>query len=132
MEGFIQDMSKVSTTRCKVRKRWPSLRVSRASNRQALSSNLHTTRFIHLLREEEGEAEVLVVDSTHLQRNHSTCFVVRTTTTPQEHATTPSTSRRSLLRQPINPPSQKRCSILPHPIHLTSHNMSSLSHRSQG
>jgi hypothetical protein len=27
-EGFIQGMSEVSITRCRVRKRWPSLRVS--------------------------------------------------------------------------------------------------------
>jgi hypothetical protein len=129
-EGFIQGMSEVSITQCRVRKRWPSLRVSQASNRQALSNNLRTTRFIHLLREEEGEAEALVVDSVHPQGNHSACFVVRTKATPQEHPITPSTSIRSLLCHLLNPPSQKRCSVHPHVVHLTSHSMSSLSHRS--
>jgi hypothetical protein len=48
-DGFIQGMSKVSITWCRVRKRWPSFSVSRGINMQALSSNLRTTCFVHLL-----------------------------------------------------------------------------------
>jgi hypothetical protein len=81
-EGFIQGMSKGSTTCCRVRKRWPSLKVSRASSKQALSSNLRTSDFVHLLQEAEGEAEVLVVDSMHLQVNHFVCFVATTKAIP--------------------------------------------------
>jgi hypothetical protein len=64
-ECFIQGMSEVSTTGCRVRIRWPSLNVSRASNRQVLNNNIRTTCFVHLLQEKEGEAEALVVDSMH-------------------------------------------------------------------
>jgi hypothetical protein len=96
-EGSIQGMSKSSKTRCGVRKRWPNLRVNRAYSKQALSSNPCTTHFVHLLREAEGVAEVLEVDSMHLQGYHSTCFVVRTNATPQGHAIILSISRRNLL-----------------------------------
>jgi hypothetical protein len=72
-EGFIQGMFEVSISRCKVRKRWPSIRVSRGSNRQALSSNLRAACFVHLLQEVEGEAEALVVERA--------CFVSRATVT---------------------------------------------------
>jgi hypothetical protein len=124
-EGFIQGMYEISITWCRVRRRWPNLRVSRTNNRQTLSSNIRTTRFVHLLREEEGE-----VDAP--QGNHSNCFVVRTKTTPQEDVIIPSTSRKSLLRQPRSLHSQKKCSVHPHVVHLTSHSMSSLSCKSQG
>jgi hypothetical protein len=81
-EGFIQGMSEVSITWCRVRRRWPSPRVSQASNRQALNNNLRTRRFVHLLREEEGEAKTLAVDSMHPQENYYACFVERTKATP--------------------------------------------------
>jgi hypothetical protein len=70
-------------------------------NRQALSSNLHKTHSYHLLQE-EGEDEALVADLLRLQGSHSVCFVVSTKATLQEHAITPSTSRKSLLRQLLN------------------------------
>jgi hypothetical protein len=123
-KGSTLGMLVAFTIRCRVRKRWPSLRVSRAS------SKLHTTHFVHLLREAEGEADVLVVDSMQHQGHCSAYFVVRTKATTQEHAIILSTSRRNLLRQPLNPPSQKMCSVHHHTVHLTSHSMSSLSYRS--
>jgi hypothetical protein len=131
-EGSIQGMSEASTSQCRVRKRWPSFRVSRVNSKQALNSNLGTAHFIHILREAEEEAEVLVVDSMHLQGNHYACFVARTKATPQQHAIILSTSRRNWLHQPLNPPSQKKCVVHPHNVHLISHTMSSLSYRSHG
>jgi hypothetical protein len=137
-EGSTPGMFEAFTAWYRVRKRWPSLRVSQASNKQApsskqaLRSNFHTTHFVHLLREAKGEAEVFVVGSMHLQGNHSSCFVVRTKARPNEHTIILSTSRRNLLRQPLNPPSQKRCSIHHHTVHLLSHSMFNLSYRSQG
>ena len=131
-EGFMQDMSKVSITHHRVRKGWPSLRVSQGSNRQALSSNPCIAHFVHLLRDEEGEAEALVADSVHSQENHSTCFVVTTKAIPQEYVIIPSTSRNNLLCQPRNLHSKKRCSVHPHTINPLSCNTSSLSHRNQG
>jgi hypothetical protein len=137
-EGSTPGMFKAFTTQCRVRKTWPSLKVSRASNKQApsskeaLNTNLCITHFVHLLREAEGEAKVSVAGSIHPQGNHSSCFVVRTKATPQEYAIILSTSRRNLLRLLLNPPSQRRCSVHHHTIHLTSHSMSSLSYRSQG
>jgi hypothetical protein len=56
-EGSNQGMFEAFTTRCRVKKRWPCLRVFRVSSKQApinklgLSSSLCITRFIHLLRE---------------------------------------------------------------------------------
>ena len=97
-EGFIEDMSKVSITHHRVRKGWPNLRASQGSNMQVLSSNPRRTHFVHLLREEEGEAEVLVADSVHPQENHPAYFAARTKATPQEHVIIPSTSRKSMLR----------------------------------
>jgi hypothetical protein len=91
-KGSTLGMLVAFTIRCRVRKRWPSLRVSRAS------SKLHTTHFVHLLREAEGEADVLVVDSMQHQGHRSAYFVVRTKATTQEHAIILSTSRRNLLR----------------------------------
>jgi hypothetical protein len=83
-QGFIEGMFEVSITQCRVRKRWPSLRViSQGNNRKALSSNPRIAHFIHLLQEEEGEAEALVTDSMHPQENHYACFVVRIKDTPQ-------------------------------------------------
>jgi hypothetical protein len=63
-ECFIQDMSEVFITHHRVRKGWPSLRVSHDSNRQALSSNPHIAHFVDLLQE-EWEAEALLADSVH-------------------------------------------------------------------
>jgi hypothetical protein len=131
-EGIIRDMSKVSITHHRARKRWPSLRASQGSSRQALRSNPRIARFLHRLREEEGEAEALVIDSVHLQGNHSACFVARTKSTLQEHVIVPSTRRKSLLRQLCNLHSQKRCLVHPHIVHPTSCNMSNLSSRNRG
>jgi hypothetical protein len=90
-------MSEVSITHHRVRKGWPSLRVSQDNNRQALSSNPHIAHFVHLLRE-EGEAEALVANLVQPQGNHSTCVVVSTRATLQEHVIIPPTSRKSLFR----------------------------------
>jgi hypothetical protein len=130
-EGFIQDTFEVSITHHRVRKGWPNLRASQGSNIQALNINPRIAHFVHLLREEEGETEVLVADSVHPQENHSTCFVARTKATPQEHVIIPSTSRKSLLCQPHNLHSKKRCSVHPHTVHPTSSNMSSPSCRNK-
>jgi hypothetical protein len=99
-EGSIQDMFETSITHHKVRKGWPSHRVSQ-DNRQALSNNIHIAHSDHLLRK-EGVVEALVVDLVCPQGRHSFCFVVRTRATLQEHAIIPSTSRKSLLRQLLN------------------------------
>jgi hypothetical protein len=74
-------MPEVCITHHRVRKEWSSLRVSQGSNRQALNNNPHIARFVHLLREEEGEDEILVADSVHPQGNHYASFRVRTKAT---------------------------------------------------
>jgi hypothetical protein len=94
---FSRIMFEASITHHKVRKGWPSHRVSQ-DNMQALSSNLRIAHFDHLLQE-EGVAEAMVADLVRPQGRHSSCFVVRTRATLQEHAIIPSTSRKSLLRQ---------------------------------
>jgi hypothetical protein len=95
-EDSIQDMSEACITHHRVRKRRTSHKVSQV-NRQALSSNLRITHSDHPLRE-GAEAEALVIDLVCPQGSHSACFVVRTRAILQEHAITPSTSRKSLLR----------------------------------
>jgi hypothetical protein len=136
-EGSTVGMFKAFTIRCRVKKWWPSRRVSRASRKQALSSNealsnnLRITRFVHLLREAEGEVEVSVAGSMHLQGCHSACFMVSTKATSHGHAIIQSTSRKNLLCQLLNPPNRRRRSVHLPIVRLMSNITSSLSYRSQ-
>jgi hypothetical protein len=128
-------MSEASITHYRARKKRPSLKVSQANqanNKQTHSNNLLTAHSAHLLREEEEEAEASTTDSLRPLGSHSACFAVRIKATPQEHATTQSTSRKSLLRQPLNLLSRRRCSIHLHTARPMFHNMFSLNHRRQG
>jgi hypothetical protein len=125
-------MFEASITRCRVKKSQPSLRVNQHNNKQALNNNLLIAHSDRQLWEGEGEAKALETSLMHPHGIHFIYFVVRTKSTQQEPSSIQSTSKKSLLCQPLNLHSRRRCYVHLHTVHLMFHNMSSLSHRSQG